>query len=146
MLQRYFAKHIERARRFVWSLSVRFENPQYSTVALGGNCTATPARIVEEDIDELSQIRLKPKEIKHGVKGINYKQLMFEPGDGSVTKPSMLAWDFLDPAVARHPYSFIPLNYAFFLCHKHGRLAGNVSFQDNLLNILLERSHRDKRF
>ena len=45
-------------------------------------------------------------------------------------KPSVLA---------RHEYSFIPLDNAFFLCHGHGQLPGNVNFQDNLLNALLER-------
>lgn len=140
LLQRYFAKHIERARRFVWSLSVRFDNPQYSIISFGGNCTLTPARIVVEEIEGISHVRLTPEEIVNPLQGIDYEHLMLEPGDGSVTKPSMLARDFLDPAVARHKYSFIPLAYTFFLCHNHGQLAGNVNFQDNLLNILLEKT------
>ena len=77
--------------------------------------------------------------IKNPVKGIDYERLMLEPGDGRVTKPSVLARDFLDPSVARHEYSFIPLDNAFFLCNNHGQLTGNVNFQDNLLNALLER-------
>jgi len=34
---------------------------------------------------------------------------------------------------------FFPLAYAFFLCVDHVHLAGNINFQDNLLNVLLER-------
>ncbi len=34
---------------------------------------------------------------------------------------------------------FFPLAYAFFLCVDHEHLPGNISFQDNLLNVLLER-------
>ena len=141
LLQRYFHKHIERARRFVWSLSVPVPDLEYSIVAFGGNCQATPARLLTEEVDGLSKVRLWPNEIKHKVKGVNYKRLMLEPGDGRVTKPSMLAKNFLDPTRARHKYSFFPLKYAFFLCHGHGQLTGNVNFQDNLLNVLLERSH-----
>jgi len=30
-----------------------------------------------------------------------------------------------------------PLAYSLFLCETHAELTGNISFQDNLLNILL---------
>ena len=33
-----------------------------------------------------------------------------------------------------------PIAYWFFLCEHHARLTGNVSFQDNLLNVLLTRN------
>jgi pimeloyl-ACP methyl ester carboxylesterase len=139
LLQDYFGKHIERARRFVWSLTVPVPDVSYSIVAFGGNCSATPARIVFEETDGLPMARLSPDDIENPVKGVNYDRLMLEPGDGRVTKPSVLARDFLDPSIARHEYSFIPLDQAFFLCHNHGQLTGNVNFQDNLLNALLER-------
>lgn len=143
LLQRYFHKHIERARRFVWSLSVPVPDLEYSIVAFGGNCKATPARLLVEEVKGISEVRLWPKDIENKAKGVNYERLMLEPGDGRVTKPSMLAKDFLAPTRARHKYSFFPLDYAFFLCHGHGQLTGNVNFQDNLLNVLLERSHEE---
>ena len=62
---------------------------------------------------------------------------MLEPGDGTVTKASLLARDSLDPAVPRHKYSFFPMEYAFFLCEKHDQLTANINFHDNLLHILL---------
>ena len=62
---------------------------------------------------------------------------MLEPGDGTVTKASLLARESLDPTVPRHEYSHFPLDYAFFLCERHDRLTGNPSFQDNLLHALL---------
>jgi len=64
---------------------------------------------------------------------------MLEPGDGEVTKPSLLARQSLDPTVSRSTDVFFPLAYAFFLCVDHEHLPGNISFQDNLLNVLLER-------
>jgi hypothetical protein len=64
---------------------------------------------------------------------------MLEPGDGDVTKPSLLARQSLDPTVSRTEDVFFPLAYAFFLCVDHEHLPGNINFQDNLLNVLLER-------
>ena len=64
---------------------------------------------------------------------------MLEPCDGEVTKPSLLARQSLDPTESRSDDVFFPLAYAFFLCVDHEHLAGNINFQDNLLNVLLER-------
>ena len=138
LLQRYFHKHLERARRFVWSLTVPVPDVDYSIIAFGGNCELTPARLLVEEIDGKSAVRLWPKEIRRKKAGVDYQRLMLAPGDGRVTKPSMLARELLDPSRPRHPYSFFPLDHAFFLCHGHGTLTGNINFQDNLLNALLE--------
>ena len=62
---------------------------------------------------------------------------MLEPGDGTVTKASLLARTDLDPTIARHKYSYFPLKYSMFLCEKHSRLTGNINFQDNLMHTLL---------
>ena len=40
---------------------------------------------------------------------------MLEPGDGSVTKPSLLARETLDPSTPQNEDSFIPIPYWFFL-------------------------------
>lgn len=143
LLQDYMHNHLERARRFVWSLSVMIEDPKYQLINFGGNCQPTPARIVVEEVDGESLVRLRPKQIKRPVKGVDYKRLMLEPGDGRVTKPSMLARDFLDPSKPRHRYSFFPQDYAFFLCEDHIRVTSNINFQDNLLNVLLEQTRED---
>ena len=36
---------------------------------------------------------------------------------------------------------FFPLAYSLFLCEDHAHLTGNLSFQDNLLNVPLAREH-----
>ena len=64
---------------------------------------------------------------------------MLEPGDGAVTKASLLARESLDPMVPRHKWSFFPLHYPLFLCAEHSQLTTNLFFQDNLLNFLLNR-------
>jgi len=42
-----------------------------------------------------------------------------EPGDGIVTKASLLARESLDSSVTRHRFIDFPLDYPLFLCEKH---------------------------
>jgi pimeloyl-ACP methyl ester carboxylesterase len=145
LLHDYFTKRIERARRFVWSLTYNAaQNAPVRLVVFGGDCTLTPARlVVEREPDSAAGghavVRLLPNAIRTPAPGIDYSRLMLEPGDGEVTKPSLLARQSLDPTVSRSDDVFFPLAYAFFLCVDHAHLTGNINFQDNLLNVLLER-------
>jgi pimeloyl-ACP methyl ester carboxylesterase len=145
VLHDYFAKRIERARRFVWSLTYNeSQNAPVRLVVFGGDCTLTPARVVVERepgavAGVAPLVRLLPGQIRTPVASVDYSRLMLEPGDGEVTKPSLLARQSLDPTVSRSDDVFFPLAYAFFLCVDHEHLTGNISFQDNLLNVLLER-------
>ncbi len=135
----YTGVQLERARRFVWSLTVK--NPQAvdELIVFGGDCLPTPARILIEDNDGESYVRLWPDEIRAPQRGIDYRALMLEPGDGAVTKASLLARAALDPGIPRHRYSDFPLDYAVMFCGDHTDLPGNITFQDNLLHILLSR-------
>ena len=62
---------------------------------------------------------------------------MLEPGDGTVTKASLLARESLDPSVPRHQWVSFPLDHPIFLCESHTALTGNITFQDALLHTLL---------
>jgi hypothetical protein len=139
ILERYFEKQLERARRFVWSLTVPVPDAQYRLIVFGADCTLTPARLVVEEVEGMSEIRLWPSEIKRPVEGVDYGRLMLEPGDGTVTKASLLARQALDPSVTRHRYVDFPLDHSLFLCERHDTLTSNVTFQDNLLHALLSR-------
>ena len=85
-------------------------------------------------------MRLYPGDIVKPVPGVPYDELMLEPGDGRVTKPSLLARETLDPMAPQSADSFLPVAYWFFLCEHHDQLTNNNNFQDNLLNVLLTRS------
>ena len=137
LLQRYFRKHIERARRFSWSLTVPVPDAKVHYIMFGGDCLPTPARAVVEPVDGDWELRLSPEEIANPLPDVDYDQMMLEPGDGTVTKASLLARHTLDPAVARHEYSFFPLDYPVLLCETHSQLTGNIDFQNNLLHALL---------
>jgi len=141
LLEAYFHKHIERARRFVWSLTVPVPEHAPELVVLGGDCSLTPSRIVVEEVAGESRVRLWPGDLEHPIAGVDYRELMLQPGDGTVTKASLLARQNPDPAVPRHEYSDFPLDYPIFLCEKHDRLTQNLTFQDNLLHALLSRDN-----
>jgi len=139
-LRRFFDYRLERARRFLWALSTPEPPSAIRYVLFGGDCELTPARLVLEDVGGTPVARLHPTDIRAPVAGVPYAALMLEPGDGSVTKPSLLARETLDPSAPQSEDSVIPIAYWFFLCEHHTRLTGNVNFQDNLLNVLLTRS------
>ena len=138
-LEAYFEKRLERARRFVWSLTVPLPEHHPKLVVFGGACDLTPARILVEEVNGDSVIRMYPDEITKPVPGVDYDALLLEPGDGSVTKASLLGRDVLDPSIPRHKFVFFPLDHAVILCEKHNSLTSNINFQDNLLNELLSR-------
>lgn len=139
-LQHYFDYRLERARRFLWAMSTPEPATPIRYVLFGGDCALTPARLVLERQGDAPKARLRPDAISSPVPGVSYSDLMLDPGDGSVTKPSLLARESLDPTVVQSVDSFIPIAYWFFLCEHHDQLTGNISFQDNLLNVLLTRT------
>ena len=139
LLERYFRKHIERGRRFMWSLTVNMERQPWALVVFGGDCELTPTRMVVEPMGDDFELRLRPGDIRNPVPGVDYEALMLEPGDGLVTKTSLLARQTLDPFVPRHKWSDFPLDYPLFLCEQHSQLTNNKFFQNNLLHFLLSR-------
>ena len=137
VLEQYFRKHIERARRFSWSLTVPAPNAKIRYVVMGGDCIPTPARAVVEPYNGDWALRLTPQQIEKPLANVDYERLMLEPGDGTVTKASLLARQTTDPSIARHAYSDFPVDYPIFLCERHSQLTGNTDFQNNLLHALL---------
>ncbi|NOT15137.1 MAG: hypothetical protein HOP21_06100 [Methylotenera sp.] len=137
--EKYFEKNLERARRFVWSLSIETPTKEPKLIVFGGGCTLTSARILVEEVNGDSIIRMTPSEVTQPVVGVDYDALLLEPGDGSVTKASLLGRNALDPSVKRHKFIHLPIEQSFFLCESHESLTGNLNFQDNLLNTLLSR-------
>jgi hypothetical protein len=137
VLTRYFEMRMERARRFHRALSTPVPDSPVRYILFGGVCTLTPARCLIEEIDGIAHVRLQPSEIVNPRKDIDYERLMLEPGDGRITKPSLLARNTLDPTNPSTPKDIFPLAYSLFICEDHEHLTGNITFQDNMLDILL---------
>ena len=72
LLERYFHKHIERGRRFMWSLTVDMDRVPWRLVVFGGDCTLTPARVVVEEVDKSYELHLKPDDIDRPRSDIDY--------------------------------------------------------------------------
>ncbi len=138
VFERWFEKRLERGRRFTWSLMVPTdEADQVELLNMGGDCLPTPRRLVIEETGGESIARLRPEQIARPVPGIDYELLMYEPGDGSVTRSSLLARQEMNHTIPRFEYSRAGLGRAFFVCEQHDSLTGNVSLIDNLLHFLL---------
>jgi pimeloyl-ACP methyl ester carboxylesterase len=138
VFERYFEKRLERAQRFAWALSVPVGDVELiQPLLFGGDCVPTPARLVLEVVDGESVARLRPEEIQHPVPGIDYDKLMYEPGDGKVTKSSVLGRQEPDVTTQRNEYASAEFDHPFFFCEAHDVLSGNVHLIDNLLHYLL---------
>jgi pimeloyl-ACP methyl ester carboxylesterase len=138
VFERYFAKHLERARRFAWSLDVPVgEVKLVEPLLLGGDCLPTSARLVVEEVDGEFLPRLVPEQILRPVLGVDYDKLMYEPGDKSVTKASLLGEHPLDPSGVRNKHLDVEFDKSYFVCEEHGKLTGNGKFLDHLLHYLL---------
>lgn len=104
-------------------------------VVFGGGCERPPARCLLEAVRGRVMIRLHREEVRSRVPRLDYEALMLEPGDGRVTKASLLARDSLAPDAAQP--GFFPIAYAVFICRSPSDLASDMTFRDDLLNILL---------
>ncbi len=136
---RWFEKRLDRARRFVWSLMVPSGDvPLIEPLLLGADCVPTPRRLVFENIGGESVARLRPEQIHQPTPGIDYETLMFAPGDGSVTKSSLLARQDLSPAVAHRVQRSLEAHRELFVCAQHDELTSNDELLDALIEYLLE--------
>jgi hypothetical protein len=136
-LQRYFAKSLRRAGNLQRAL--RRDQPPSSVklIVFGADCQLTASRVLLEQEQGSLHARFTPEDIKHPMPGRDYDELMREPGDGLVTKASLLGRQSLDPTVENH--GGFPIAFSFFLCSEHSAIPGNINFQDNLLNAILSR-------
>jgi len=136
-LEDYFAKNLSRAKSFLLALSENLDNYTHDFIMMGGDCAKTPAKLVMEYYNKKYLVRTMPSQVIQKYDNIDYEQLMLEPGDGHVTKSSLLARVKLDPTAARPESTFFPIKYKIMLCETHRTLTSNITFQDNLLDILL---------
>lgn len=137
LLQRYFAKQLVRAGHLQKAL--QREQPPSATklIVFGADCALTASRVLVESDHGRMVPRYESKTILHPLLDRPYDKLTQEPGDGLVTKASLLGRQSLDPTVQNR--GGFPIAFSFFLCAQHSDVPGNINFQDNLLNALLSR-------
>lgn len=139
-LERYFVAQLERARRFAFALDVPHPEGRLRYATFGGDCTPTPAHVVVERRGDGWHPWFDARDVRRRVAGVDYRRLLHDPGDGIVTKASMLghgAAGHAAPADARPGAFRAKVAFTIFLCEYHNQLAHNLTLHDNLLDYLL---------
>jgi hypothetical protein len=62
---------------------------------------------------------------------------MYEPGDGRVSRPSLLGLNLGEARAGNLYGSALPVAYAVFACDLHSELQNNLTIQDNALTLLV---------
>ncbi|HJT66104.1 MAG TPA: hypothetical protein VJ749_06605 [Pyrinomonadaceae bacterium] len=141
-LDAYLAATLKRARRFQEALdAVKISDAPVVLLAIGGDCEETlSAPVILRDQKHnrwVTLIRPRDYRTSAGLK-ITKKQMteaMYAPGDGRVTRASLLGEDLLRSR--DRVTGFTLSRYAVFGCDLHGQLPRNKSLQDNALTAIV---------
>ncbi|HYO99158.1 MAG TPA: hypothetical protein VER76_03000 [Pyrinomonadaceae bacterium] len=146
-LDAYFAVVLKRARRFHAALDAHAAPPPDAPAVMlytfGGECEETlnaPVILRDEKRGRL-QTLTEPRELRDSagrkIKRREVTRAMYEPGDGRVTRRSLLG-ERLD-APRRSPFfnTPLPIAYGVFACDLHSELQNNKTLQDNALTLLI---------
>jgi hypothetical protein len=131
---------LARARLFHQSLDRSADRPRsFRLVVFGGDCEATLRAPFIATIKGKRVSLFRGKEISIHGRRIDRKRLqqtMFAPGDGRVTRASLLGEGKHRGNGQLFP-SALDIDYAVFNCEVHGDLPNNGTLQDNILSILV---------
>ena len=144
-LDGYFANVLMRARRFHEALDAPTEeSAPVGLYAFGGDCEETlDAPVVLRDAKRNRWITLTEPRSFRSSSGQRFgeKQVteaMYLPGDGRVTRRSLLAETLASVRRANSIFNTaLPIAYAVFSCDLHGDLQNNLTLQDNALTALV---------
>ncbi|MFN2482063.1 MAG: hypothetical protein ABR554_11445 [Pyrinomonadaceae bacterium] len=144
-LEKYFAAVLDRARRFHDALDAAAPDPArpVGLFAFGGDCEETlSAPVLRRDPKTNRwQTITQPHPFRNSAgrewKRKEVERAMYEPGDGRVTRRSLLGEAHVPPRRSPLFNSPFPLTYAVFACDLHSDLQTNKTIQDNALTLLL---------
>lgn len=135
VLQRFFDAQLRRARAFWTALSPQFEADHEGYVIMGGDCDRTLDRLIlhqqQDQLELLDDINMSDD---HPTRS-NHRAWLYAPGDGQVSKASLLGQ--IHNPVTHETTHTLHIRYPVFVCEDHLKLTQNITFQDNLLHILL---------
>lgn len=136
-LKLFFNYQLTRANAFWRSLSPEFEVPHEGFVILGGSCNRTLNKLIIEETD--SEVVFHGDVRRHLGLVDEQRDILYEPGDGQVSKSSLLG--LIQNKTTGQTEQIIKVKYPIFVCEDHFKLTQNLTFQDNLLHVLLNRSY-----
>lgn len=137
----YFVSALDRARRFHLAMDATSKTAPVQLFAYGGNCSPTldAAVLIRDDKKGTWTTLVDAKDIKTAdgkqIKKDEVKAVMFTPGDGRVTKRSLLSETELakgGPEMVK-----IPLASSFFACGLHTKLFLEKPIQDSFWSALV---------
>lgn len=145
-LDAYFDAVLARARRFHEALDAPQPTADSAPVkffAFGGDCEETLAAVVivrDEKGGGWSALT-RPKSLKtpdgRKLSRAEVVRAMYEPGDGRVTRSSLLGLGSTGARASALYDTPLPLAYAAFACDLHSDLQSNRTLQDNALTLLV---------
>lgn len=145
-LDAYLEAVLARARRFHEALDAPQPGADAAPVklfAFGGDCEETLAAVVvrrdEKSGGWLTLTRPKSLKTPDGRKLTRAEVVhaMYEPGDGRVTRSSLLGLGTTGARASALYDTPLPLAYAAFVCDLHSDLQNNRTLQDNALTLLV---------
>jgi len=144
-LDAYFDSALERARRFHQALDAAdgVRPAPVRLFAFGGDCEETlSAPVLLRDERRGRWVTLtRPRSLRDAAgrklgRG-EVERAMYEPGDGRVTRPSLLGHRAGAGRLSELYDTPLPLAYAAFACDLHSDLQSNKTLQDNALTLLV---------
>ena len=137
LLEAYLAKHLARGRRFLSLMAEDAGAGDVRPYVFGGDCHATVARLVLEEKRGKWLAREHAGAVGRPLPGIDYQDLIHDPGDAVVTRDSLLGFCQQPLRAGFAPLPRLRIAHSVFLCEQHQFLTGNAIFQNNVLHTLL---------
>jgi hypothetical protein len=144
-LEAYFSLVLKRARKFHEAIDA-YSSKRLSVgmFIIGSDCKKTlDALIIYKDSKSGEMKTLtKPDSFRNSkdvkITDDQLEKLMIVPGDGSVSRRSLLAETLAENRRRSNLFdSALPLTYALFICEEHQDITSNVSIQNNILTALV---------
>ncbi len=144
-LDAYLAAVLRRAKRFHEALNAvaRVEQKTVPLFALGGDCEETLAApvLLREVKTGNWETLFRPRGLRNSAgKRTSRKEVtraMFAPGDGRVTRRSLLGKESETEKGKSLFNKMLPLAYGVFACDLHSDLQNNKTLQENALTLLI---------
>ena len=128
-LEQYLGLVLERAKKFHRALNAKSSAPNaLETYTIGSDCSPTLDALVVYKKGTKWMTVTKPRTFRNSngtrVTPARLREIMLVPGDGSVTRQSLLA-------------RTSPTSSTLFVCENHDRITGNATILNNVLKVLL---------
>ena len=143
-LDAYLAAVLKRARRFQDALDAPSPvAPPVPLFAFGGDCEETLSAIVilRDRKTGMWRTVTQPRPLRDSGgrewKRREVERAMYEPGDGRVTRRSLMGETLADARRSQLFNTPLPVAHAVFACDLHSDLQKNKTIQDNALTLLV---------